>query len=127
MANWKNININDNLVEHETARAVLIRFPKSSEFKGYTFWHPLKCIHEGRHSASFSLGYTDEWDFTIKKTGKKSFKVLDERSITVEEFEEAFGVVNENIQAPIKKNIYETHKPEEKEAEEVETLKELVD
>ena len=45
----------------------------------------------------------------------------------VAQFEEEFGVVNDNITPPAYKSDYETHKPTELKAENVEVLEELKD
>lgn len=100
---WKNININTNLVQSETGKAYLINFPHSSDYDGFCFWHPKKLVKSGRHSASVSIGYNDEWKFVIKKYGRGKYnrnEVIQEFTIGVEEFEQAFGVVDENIKAP---------------------------
>lgn len=100
---WKNINVNKNLIQAETEKATLINFPRSSNFGGFCFWHPTKLIRKGRHSASVSIGYNDEWKFTIKKYGKGKYnrnEVIEEFTISVEDFEQAFEVVDENIKAP---------------------------
>lgn len=96
MATWKNINVNDNLIEKSTGKAVLVKMPKKSKYAGYTFWHPAKCVHAGRHSAAVSLGYTTDWTFNLKKTGK-NFNVLDEAELTAEEIEAEFATVDANI------------------------------
>lgn len=101
--NWKNININTNMIKANTGRAVLINCPHSSNYDGYSFWHPAKCVKSGRHSAAKSLGYTDDFTFRLIKYGKGKYNsrdIIDEKEIGVEEFEEMFGVVNENIVAP---------------------------
>lgn len=130
MANWKNININTNQIKAETGKAVLIAMPHNSDYDGYVFWHTSKLIRNGRHSASVSLGYTDDFTFTLKKYGKgryNSREVIDEKVIDVEEFENAFGVVDENITEKEIKNPYETHKPQTVEAVENNIIKELQD
>ena len=100
---WKNININQNLIVAETGKATLINFPHKSDFDGFCFWHPTKLIRKGRHSASVSIGYTDDWKFVVKKYGKGKYnrnEVIEEFTISVEDFEQAFGAVDENIKAP---------------------------
>lgn len=101
--NWKNININKNMIKADTGRAILINCPHNSRYDGYCFWHTSKLVRNGRHSASKSIGYNDEFTFKLIKYGKGKYNsrdVIDEKEIGVEEFEEMFGVVNENIVAP---------------------------
>lgn len=129
---WKNININMQNIIAETDKAVLINMPNNSDYKGYSFWHPSKLVRSGRHSHAVSLGYTDDFTFKLKKYGKGKYnksQVVKEQEIDAEEFEIAFGVMNDNIKKPEPKyiNEYETHKPEKVEAEEVEALDELKD
>ena len=128
--NWKNININTNNIKKDTGRAVLIAMPHSSSYDGYVFWHPSQLVRDGRNSASVSIGYNDEFKFHLKKygKGKTNYKdVLDEVELDSSEFEEEFGIINENITAPAYKDDYETHKPTELKAENVEALEELKD
>lgn len=94
---WKNININKNNIETKTASAVLFKMPHKSNYDGFVFWHPAKLVRDGRHSNSVSVGYTDDFKFRIKRISQKTFAVLDEKEISVTEFEEAFGVMDENI------------------------------
>ena len=127
---WKNININKNNIKNDTGRAVLIAMPHSSSYDGYVFWHPSQLVRDGRNSASVSIGYNDEFKFHLKKygKGKTNYKdVLDEVELDSSEFEEEFGIINENITAPAYKDDYETHKPTELKAEKVDVLEELKD
>ena len=99
---WKNLNINKQNIETETAKAVLIKMPKKSRYDGYKFWHPSKLVRNGRHSNAVSVGYTDDFTFKLKKFGNgkyNKFDVLDEIEISAEQFEQAFEVMDENIVA----------------------------
>lgn len=130
MPNWKNIDINTNLIKAETARSVLIAMPHSSDYDGWCFWHPAKLVREGRNSAAASIGYTDDFKFRLKKYGRgkwNSREVVGEMDVPASEIEAAFGIVDENIRAPEEKNPYETHKPAELEPEEAEVAEELKD
>lgn len=127
---WRSININKQNVKADTGRAMLIACPHNSDYDGWCFWHPSKLIRAGRHRNALSLSYTEEFEFTLKKYGKgkhNSKEVLDEDCIDFEEFEAMFGVMNDNIKAPDFVNDFETHKPEQLEAEDVKALAELVD
>lgn len=127
---WKNININSNQIETDTGKSVLIKMPNNSEYAGYMFWHPSKLVRNGRHSASYSLGYTDEFIFKLKKYGNGKWnkrEVIHEIEISAEEFEEAFGVTDRNISSKKYVNDFETHKPEPIEAVEVEVENSLKD
>lgn len=100
---WKNIDINANQIITETEKAVLISCPRTSDFNGYSFWHPSKLVRNGKHSASLSIGYTDDFIFKLKKYGKGKFNrqtVIDEIEISVSDFEEMYEVTNENIRSP---------------------------
>lgn len=130
MCVWKNININKNMIKAETGRSVLIAMPHSSEYDGFKFWHPAKLVREGRHGAAASIGYSDEFVFHLKKYGNgkyNKFDVISEIIINAEEFEEAFGVTDENISSKKYVNNYETHKPQELKAEAASVNADLVD
>lgn len=123
---WKNLNVSKNMIKVETGRAVLIALPHNSKYDGYAFWHPAKLVREGKHSAAVSISYTEEFEFKLKKYGKRN-NVIDEISLSYDEIEEAFGVVNENISAPQKPNPFETHKPQSIEAVESQADDSLID
>ena len=120
----KNIQINKQNIKAETMKAVLIQMPHNSNYDGFSFWHPSKLVRTGYNSNALSIGYNDDFTFNLIKYGKGKY-ILAEEVIGVEEFEEAFRVMNENITAPHTKNIYETHKPVE--VKEVSVLDELKD
>lgn len=127
---WKNININKQNIKTETASAVLFKMPHNSRYDGFVFWHSSKLVREGRHSNAVSIGYTDDFKFKLKKYGNgkyNSHEVIDEKEITAAEFEEAFGIMDDNISSPKSKSNYETHKPQEVEAVETEADENLVD
>lgn len=128
--NWKNININRQNIETETCKAVLVKMPHNSDYDGYKFWHPSKLVRSGRNSNSKSISYTDDFTFKLFKNGRgkyNRFDKTDEIEIGVDEFEEAFGVMDENITSPSYKNEYETHKPAKIEPTEEKVLDELKD
>lgn len=127
---WKSININKQNIKAETEKAVLITCPHNSDYDGWEFWHPAKLVREGRHDNAVSVSYTEDFNFILKKYGKGKWnknKILDEQQIDFEEFEEMFEVMNENIKSPDYKSDFETHKPKQLEAGEVEVLEELKD
>lgn len=100
---WKNLQINIQNIAHETDRAILINCPHKSDYDGYQFWHPSKLVRRGSHSYAKSIGYTDDFTFTLRKMGKgkHNFKdVIAEKQIGVAEFERMFGVMSENITEP---------------------------
>lgn len=127
---WKTININKQNIEAKTGRALLIKMPNNGNYKGYKFWHPAKCVRDGRNSNALSISYNDSFTFKLFKNGNgkyNKFKKIDEIEIDVEEFEEEFDVIDENIRSKEIKNPYETHKPEELDVKPVSVIEELVD
>lgn len=101
---WKNFNINKNQIITSTAKSVLIAMPHKSKYDGFRFWHPAKLVREGKHSGSVSISFTDEFTFNLKKYGNGRYnktEVIDEITISAEEFELAFGTTDKNISAPI--------------------------
>lgn len=100
---WKNININKQNIVVATNRAMLIAMPHNSDYNGYSFWHPSKLIREGRHSYAISVGYTDDFTFTLVKYGKgkwNSREIVSQKKISASEFEDNFVIMDENIIAP---------------------------
>lgn len=106
---WRSININKNNIKAETIKSVLIACPHNSDYDGFTFWHPAKLVREGRHGGAVSISYHTEWVFILKQY--KGKEIVDEAEVNYETLEEIFGVMNDNINAPRSKDIYETHKP----------------
>lgn len=107
---WKSIQINKQNIKKDTGSAVLIALPHNSKYDGFEFWHSSKLVRSGSHSYAVSLSYTEDFKFKLKRVSSKTFKVLDEREISVAEFEEAFGVMNENIIEPKEKSEIEVVK-----------------
>lgn len=106
---WKSISINIQNIKTRTDRAVLINCPNKSDYAGYSFWHPAKLVRSGKHSHAVSVSYTDDFTFKLVKygSGKTSkFKVIAETAISAKEFEEMFGVMDENIIAPKEEETY---------------------
>lgn len=98
MAEWQTINFNSQNIEHETAKAVLIKMPNNSEWSGYKFWHPSKCVRTLSKGNGYfkTFSYTENWEFTIFKSNKKGERTA-EQILTAEDMEIAFDVVNEQI------------------------------
>lgn len=114
MCNWKNLQINKNLIKYDTGKAVLIAMPHSSEYDGYKFWHPSKLVRPGSHAAAVTIGYTDEFVFRLKKYGNgryNSREVLDEIPLAGDEMAAIFGIPLSDQEEPL---IYtpETLEPE---------------
>ena len=126
---WKSIQINKQNIKTYTEMAVLIAMPHNSNYDGFQFWHPAKLVKRGNHSNAVSISYNDEFTFKLKKYGNgkyNKFDVIDEEEIDIEEFEDAFGVINDNIIAPKKDTeSYLKIKEPEKIDKEIEVLEEL--
>ena len=102
--------------------------PNKSKYAGYKFWHPSKLIRRGSNSYARSIGYTDEFTFKLKKYGNGKWnknEVIDEKEISVEEFEEVFKCMEDCTQAKNNDSYLIVEEPEkvEKEIEIKEELK----
>lgn len=126
--NWKTIQINVQNVETETGKATLIKMPNKSNYAGYKFWHPSKLIRNGRNSYALSVSYNDTFKFKLFKNGKgkyNKFDVIDDLEISVEEFEEAFGCMEDCTRSKSNETYLIVEEPDkiEKEIKIVEELK----
>ena len=94
---WHKVYFNSQNIEHDTAKAVLIKMPNKSECAGYKFWHPSKLVREeGGKGYHMSFSFTEEFQFTIRKYGQNR-QVTAEKIIGWDEVLEAFEQVNEQI------------------------------
>lgn len=126
---WKEIQVNKQNIKTYTNMSVLIAMPHNSEYDGFTFWHPAKLIKNGKQSNSISISYNDGFVFKLKKYGNgkyNKFDVIDEHQVNVEEFENAFAIMNNNIVASKKDaESYLFVKEPKKIDKEIEILEEL--
>ena len=94
---WHKVYFNSQNIEHDTAKAVLIKMPNKSEYAGYKFWHPTKLVREeGGKGYHMSFSFTEEFEFTLRKYGQNR-QVTAEKIIGWDEMLEAFEQVNEQI------------------------------
>ena len=94
---WHKVCFNSQNIEHDTAKAVLIKMPNKSEYVGYKFWHPTRLVREeGGKGYHMSFSFTEEFQFTIRKYGQNR-QVTAEKIIGWDEMLESFEQVNEQI------------------------------
>ena len=121
MSKWKNIKINTNLIKSKKGKSALISLPLSSAYKDFVMWYPSKLVRYNEYEESASIAYTDDFTFKIKKYDSVRFnrQVVEEKVISVEDFEEAFSFGMEEV--PL------IHYPERLEPIYTEALEELKD
>ena len=92
MANWKMLVLDEQNIEHQTLKAVLIKLmPKNSKYANYKFWHN-KCFCSLENN-QFGIRYTDDFTFKVFKTIKLSVynRIIDQIELTAKDFEELFS------------------------------------
>lgn len=95
---YLNININRNQVKLSTGRALLIAMPHNSDYDGFTFWFPEKLVDKGRHDEAIRLCIPVSFEFKLRRTSPKTFKVLAEEELNAYQLVEQFRQTDENIQ-----------------------------
>ena len=94
---WHKAYFNSQNIEHETAKATLIKMPNKSEYAGYKFWHPSKLVREeGGKGYHMSFSFAEDFEFALRKYGQ-NHQVTAEKIIGWDEMFEAFEQVNEQI------------------------------
>lgn len=92
---WYKVRFNAQNVEHNTGKAVLIKMPNKSQWKGYKFWHPSKLVREeGGKGYFLSFSFTEEFQFKVFTKTKEY--ILDYKEIL-----EEFQVGNDSIEQAI--------------------------
>ena len=89
MKHWKRVCTNSNRVQHQTERAVLIKMPNNSEYKGFMFWHPLSLCKFNR--GKLQIYFTCDFVFELNKYVGNTRKILRNISLDADELMEAFG------------------------------------
>ena len=87
---WKKILVNTQNVETETGKAVLFKMRHNSDYDGYKFWHPAKCVRPGSNSSELEVSFTDNWEFKLFKNGQGKYnsrEKIDEIAIDAETME----------------------------------------
>ena len=94
---WRKVYFNSQNIEHETAKAVLVKMPNKSAYAGYMFWHPAKLVREkGGNGYYMSFSFAEDFEFTLRKYGQNR-QVTAEKIIGWYEMLESFEQVNEQI------------------------------
>lgn len=119
---WKIIKINKNNIKTETEKSVLIKMPNSSNYKGYTFWHPSKLVIKNEYNYSFI--YNDNFSFKIFKTGR-NFQKTSELNLSQKQMVKAFGIINNELNSEINKNKIKVTTPKIKKVLKIEVKNEL--
>ncbi|HHX68691.1 MAG TPA: hypothetical protein GX708_11640 [Gallicola sp.] len=99
---WNKIFINAQNIEHETAKATLIKMPNKSNYAGYSFWHPSKLVRsEGGNGYHLSISFTNNFTFKLIKKGNGKWnrnETIDEIELSAEDFMNEFEIMSDNIE-----------------------------
>ena len=86
----KKVSANSNLKKDETDKGYLIKLPKTD----YLFWHPRELVSfSGKKDYLMTIHYSDNSLFTVFRYGRgltTSKKIIEEKELSVAEFEEFF-------------------------------------
>lgn len=125
---WHNIEINIQNIEIDTGKAILIKMPNKSKYAGLKFWHPSKLIRVGSNNYSVKIGYTDKFTFRLFKNGNGNYnrnKIIEEKEISVYEFEKAFDCMSDCTKPKQKEETYLIVKEPEKIEKDIQIVEEL--
>lgn len=95
---WKKVVFNAQNVKGTKGRATVIALPHKSNYDGWMLYHPTKLIRDAGHKGyRLSLSYTEDWEFTIYKKGKKAHLYPDDIEDIFEPYkqEESYLIVDE--------------------------------
>lgn len=69
---WHKVYFNSQNIEHETAKATLIKMPNKSKYAGYKFWHPAKLVRREELVKAITClsRFTEDFEFTLRKYGQ---------------------------------------------------------
>ena len=111
---WRMLFLPDWHIVTKTTKAILVQLPTSSEYAGYAFWYP-KALTK-RHLDYIELRIPDDFEFNVKRFGKRYKSDTSLETLTVDELLDIFE--NER-----NKKI---HKPKPLKPEEAKVLEELL-
>lgn len=80
---WKKIRVNTQNIEAETGKAVLIKMQHSSDYDGYKFWHPAKCVRPGSNTFEVEVSFSEGWEFKLFKNGQGKYNSREKIAETV--------------------------------------------
>ena len=74
---WKKITVNIQNIEAETGNAVLITMRHKSDYDGFKFWHPAKCVRPGSNTFEVEVSFSEGWEFKLFKNGNGQYNSRD--------------------------------------------------
>ncbi|MGL5548702.1 MAG: hypothetical protein ACRDD4_03230 [Culicoidibacterales bacterium] len=129
---WNKIYIDNNQIETNTDRAVLINMPQKSSYAGYKFWHPAKLVRKDAHL--YSVSFNETFEFKLFKNGQGKYNTKEVISETVinasemlDQFERQTDGAEKTLASMENKELHknDTFKPATLEAETIEIPDEL--
>ena len=121
---WKRLNIHKSLIKRETMKAVLIAMPHSSDYDGYSFWHPQKCVFSGPHKGAITISFTDSFEFRLMD--KEGYEETLSAEEMIDQLEEMSNSITPRRRSR-KQKLMETHVPAPLTPSKTEAIEELRD
>lgn len=106
---WNTIKLSPNQIKYEAEKAVLVKMPARSEFKGYLFWFTKKLVRYGDYYVF--IRYSDEFTFRLFNDKKDEIKIDAQKMnemFWIDDINESYLEVTEPVKIAIEVEVDES-------------------